>query len=123
MLSERFVLRFVLSLTILLLGYVAYLFSTSGCVHDCIQLYGSRSCNEYAVYDFPRCYGPIVCRPADCQTLRGPTHVVKPQCIRGSLLRDQHVTYIALDCNWDGSEDTYCEAWHSCLKKPTVDVE
>jgi len=120
MLIERFALRFTLILTILSLCYSILLVATSppGCVHECKQPYGSRSCQEYAEYDFPRCYGPIICNPIGCQTLRGPTHVTKGQCIRESLLREQHVTYIALDCNWDGIEDTACEAWHSCLKKP-----
>lgn len=123
MLAERFALRFVLTLTMLLVGCAIYSLVAappSGCVHDCKQPYGSRSCEEYAVYDFPRCYGPIICYPVGCQRIAGPTHQNKPQCLRESHLRDQHVTYIRLDCNWDGIEDTACEAWHSCLKLPEI---
>ncbi|GEM_PF-3559776 len=127
MLAKRFALRFALTLTILLSGCSIYLLIASsppqGCVHDCKQPYGSRSCEEYADYDFPRCYGPIFCSPVGCQRIKGPTHVEKPQCIRDSHYRDQHVTYIRLDCNWDGIEDTACEAWHSCLKKTESGAE
>lgn len=101
MLAKRFALRFALTLTILLSGCSIYLLIASsppqGCVHDCKQPYGSRSCEEYADYDFPRCYGPIFCSPVGCQRIKGPTHVEKPQCIRDSHYRDQHVTYIRLD--------------------------
>jgi hypothetical protein len=116
MLAERFASRFVLTLTVLLTSCSIYLLIAAPCVHECKQPYGSRSCQEYAEYDFPRCYGPIYCRPVGCQTIGGPTHVDKPQCMRGSEWRDQHVTYVRLDCNWDGVEDTACEAWHSCVK-------
>jgi hypothetical protein len=117
MLIERFASWFALTLTILFLGYSIHLVAISPppCIHDCIQPYGSRSCKEDAIYDTPSCYGPLYCGPY-CPILRGPTHVEKGQCLRGSEPREQHVTYAAFDCDSDGKEDTACQAWHSCVK-------
>lgn len=123
---ERFTLWFTLTLTVLLMSCAIYLMTLAapppGCEHDCKTIYGGRSCEENAVYDVPRCLGPIMCEPYECTRTAGPTHVVKGQCLRGADLREQHVTYVRLDCNGDFVEDTSCEAWHSCLK-PEEDIQ
>lgn len=117
-----------LGLFLLLTVMVGWGVLMAQCRHECVDVNKSGHCHDFVVGAASPCMGTELCGSRDGHRVAGLFHLKIGQCLHSGQTRDQWVSRLFYDIDWDGDIEYECKAYHSCPKnyphvKPAEPVE